>query len=172
MQPTVLVVDDEVEILEGIRRALWKAPYDVEVARGPDEALALMRERQFDIVISDHLMPSMTGLEFLGLVHDRQPDAIRIMLSGHADLDTVIRTINEGEVHRFLRKPCDRTELLVTLHSAWEKLKLERENRRLLALIRTQPHLVAQLEGEAARAPHAGRAHAESDVRPAAPRPR
>lgn len=158
MRPRVLVVDDEVQVLEGIRRALWKAPYDVEVARGPDEALALLRERPFDIVISDHLMPGMTGLEFLGLVHDRHPDVVRIMLSGHADLDTVIRTINEGEVHRFLRKPCDRTELLVALHLAWEKLELERENRRLLTFIRTNPELAAKLEAESARQREAERA--------------
>ena len=69
------------------------------------------------------------------------------MLSGHADAETVIRTINEGEVYRFLTKPCDRTELLVTLHLACEKLELERENRRLLALIRAQPELLVRVEG-------------------------
>ena len=151
MHPKVLIVDDEVEVLEGIRRALWKTPYDVHVARGADEALAMLRDRRFDIVVADHLMPGMTGLAFLGLVHDRQPDAVRIMLSGHADLDTVIRTINEGEVHRFLKKPCERTELLVALHSAWERVELQRENRLLLALIQTQPQLLARLEEERAR---------------------
>lgn len=152
MHPKVLIVDDEAAVLEGLRRALWKTPYDVHVAHGADEALAMLRNHHFDIVVADHLMPGMTGLALLGLVHDRQPDAVRIMLSGHADLDTVIRTINEGEVHRFLKKPCDRTELLVALHSAWERVELQRENRLLLGLIRTQPHLLARLEEERARA--------------------
>ncbi len=90
----------------------------------------------------------MTGLEFLGLVHDRHPEAARIMLTGQASSDTIIRAINEGEIYRFLTKPCDRTELLVTLHLACEKLELERRNRRLLALLRTRPELLARLEEE------------------------
>ena len=147
MRATVLIVDDEPNILEGLRQALRGSHYAVVTARGPVEALGVLQERKVDIVISDHLMPGMTGAELLGLVHDRQPDAVRIMLSGHADAETVIRTINEGEVYRFLSKPCDRTELLVTLHLACEKLELERENRRLLALIRAQPELLARLEG-------------------------
>ncbi len=146
MRATVLIVDDEPNILEGLRQALWKSPYEVLTASGPEEALGVLRERKVDVVISDQLMPGMTGTELLGLVHDRQPDAVRIMLSGHADAETVIRTINEGEVYRFLTKPCDRTELLVTLHLACEKLSLERENRRLLALVRSQPELLASLE--------------------------
>ena len=146
MRATVLIVDDEPNVLEGLERALWKSPYEVVTASGPDEALGVLRGGAVDIVISDHLMPGMTGTEFLGLVHDRQPNVVRIMLSGHADAETVIRTINEGEVYRFLTKPCDRTELLVTLHLACEKLELERENRRLLALVRSRPELLARLE--------------------------
>ena len=152
MRATVLIIDDEPNVLEGLRQALRKSPYSVVTANRPEEALGILLERKMDIVISDHLMPGMTGTELLGLVHDRQPDAIRIMLSGHADAETVIRTINEGEVYRFLTKPCDRTELLVTLHLACEKLELERENRRLLALIRSHPELLAHLE-EARAAP-------------------
>ena len=147
MRANVLIVDDEESVLEGVRLSLRSTPYHVDVARGPDEALELLRRHPFDIVISDHLMPGMTGAELLNLVHDRQPEAIRIMLSGHADTETVIRMINEGEVYRFLTKPCDRTELLVTLHLACEKLALERENRRLLALVRSDPELLARLEG-------------------------
>jgi two-component system, probable response regulator PhcQ len=147
MRATVLIVDDEPNVLEGLRQALRKSPYEVVIASRPEEALGILIERKVDIVISDQLMPGMTGTELLGLVHDRQPDAVRIMLSGHADAETVIRTINEGEVYRFLTKPCDRAELLVTLHLACEKLELERENRRLLALIRSQPELLARLEG-------------------------
>jgi len=146
MHAKVLVVDDEPAVLEGIRLALWKAPYDLELFERPEDALEYLRKRPVDIVISDHLMPGMTGAEFLNLVHDRQPDAVRIMLSGHADTETVIRMINEGEVYRFLTKPCDRTELLVTLHLACEKLELERVNRKLLALVRTDPQLLARLE--------------------------
>jgi two-component system, probable response regulator PhcQ len=148
MSATVLFVDDEQNVLQGMQNALRRSEYVVRTAIGPQQALDLLRHEQVDVVISDQLMPGMSGLEFLGLVHDRQPDAIRIMMTGHIDAETAIRAINEGEIYRFLTKPCDRTELLVTLHLACDKLALERENRRLLALVRTHPELLARLEQE------------------------
>ncbi len=151
MRATILAVDDEQNLLEGLRVALWRSEYDLKLAKDPQEALEILRREPVDIVISDHLMPGMTGLEFLGLVHDRHPNVIRIMLSGHADTGTAIRAINEGEIYRFLTKPCDRSELLVTLHLACEKLALERENRRLLALVRTNPELLARLDADEQR---------------------
>ncbi len=105
-----------------------------------------MKVEPIDVVISDHLMPGMTGLEFLSLVRDRYPHAIRIMLTGHADTSTALKAINEGEIYRFLTKPCDPIELQIALHLACEKLQLERENRRLRAIVSTDPHLAAKLE--------------------------
>jgi len=148
MRATVLVVDDEQDVLDGIRRALWRSDYAVETACGPEAAFDVLRQKTVDIVISDHLMPGMSGLEFLAIVRDRQPDTVRIMLTGHADTVSAIRAINEGELYRFLLKPCDRTELLVALHLACEKAELERENRRLLSLVRTDPELLARFERE------------------------
>ncbi len=143
---TVLIVDDEPGVLEGIRLALWKSDYALLSANGPSEALELLQHEKVDVIVSDHLMPGMTGLEFLKLARDRQPNCVRIMLTGHADMETAIKAINQGELYRFLTKPCDRTELLVTLHLACEKLELERQNRRLLALIRTHPDLAESLQ--------------------------
>ncbi len=73
------------------------------------------------------------------------------MLTGHADTETAIQAINRGEVYRFLHKPCDRDELRVTVHLALEQRELERENRRLLAVIRTDPALERKLEEARAR---------------------
>jgi DNA-binding NtrC family response regulator len=101
-----------------------------------------------DVVISDHLMPNMTGLEFLKIVHDRCPDSLRIMLTGHADMQTAIDAINHGEIYRFLTKPWDDTELKVTLHLAFEQLELERQNRKLLAMVRRQHDLIKSLEAQ------------------------
>jgi len=146
----ILFVDDDEALLEGLARTLRKLDYQLEFACGPAEALQLLASRPVDVVISDHLMPGMTGIEFLTLVHDRFPDTVRIMLTGHAETDLTIRAINHGEIYRFLTKPCDPVELQVTLHLACEKLALERENRRLLALVRSHPELAARLEAEAA----------------------
>ena len=144
--PRILVVDDEVSVREGLGRSLHGTGYEVIFADGPESALTILRDEPVDVVVSDHLMPGMTGLEFLKVVRDRHPDTVRIMLTGHADLETVVEAINQGEIYRFLHKPCDRTTLRVTLHLALEKLELERENRRLLALIRTQPELAQRIE--------------------------
>jgi DNA-binding NtrC family response regulator len=101
-----------------------------------------------DIVVSDHQMPEMTGLEFLSLVRDRHPHVVRIMLTGHADVRMALQAINDGELYRFLEKPCSPTELRVTIHLARERLELERENRHLLDLVRSSPELMARVRLE------------------------
>ena len=145
---TVLIVDDDENVRNGLGHALWKTEYKLCFAADPESALDLLRTERVDIVLSDHLMPGMSGLDFLKIVRDRYPDTIRIILTGHADLETAVNSINQGEIYRFLLKPCERAELLVTLHLACDKLELERENRHLLALVRSQPDLLAKLEAE------------------------
>jgi DNA-binding NtrC family response regulator len=145
-QPTILVVDDEPGVREGLTLSLRPGGYRVLEAGSGEEALSLLRAEPVDVVVSDHVMPGMTGLELLARIRDRFPDTARIMLTGHADLATAVRAINEGEIYRFLSKPCDRMELQVTVHLALERLELERENRRLLAVVRSRPELAAELE--------------------------
>ncbi len=152
MHAKVIFIDDEPNVLEGLKQSLRRTDYTVLTAQGPDEALALLQREPVDVVVCDYLMPGMSGLELLGLIRDRMPDAMRIVLTGHADTAAAVRAINEGEIYRFLVKPCDRTELLVTLHLACERLAVERENRLLLSLVRTRPELMAQFEE--ARAAH------------------
>jgi DNA-binding NtrC family response regulator len=145
MPATILIVDDEQAVLDGLARSLRRPEYVVLSAASPDAAVELLRQNAVDVVISDHLMPGMTGIEFLKLVRDRYPDTVRIMLTGHADTETAVKAINQGEIYRFLSKPCPAVELQVTVHLALEQLALSRENRRLLAIIRTRPELEALL---------------------------
>ena len=111
------------------------------------------------MVISDHLMPNMTGLEFLKIVRERFPDMVRLMLTGHADMQTAIDAINQGNIYRFLTKPWDDTELKVTLFLAFEQLDLERENRKLLSMVRRQYDVIKSLERE-----HPGLGHVVRDA--------
>ena len=143
--PTILLVDDEPAVREGLRLTLRPAGYRILEAGSGEQALAVLQAEPVDLIVSDHLMPGMTGLQLLAHVRDRFPDTARIMLTGHADLDTAVRAINEGEIYRFLSKPCDRLELQVTVHLALERLELERENRRLLAVVRSRPELASEL---------------------------
>ena len=144
----IMIVDDEENVCNALRRSLRKEGYELAFANQPAQALEMLRAQPADLVISDHLMPNMTGLDFLKLVRDRHPDCMRFMLTGHADMQTAINAINHGEIYRFLTKPWDDVELKVTLHLAFEQLDLERENRRLLATVRRQHDLIKAMEKE------------------------
>ncbi len=142
----ILVVDDEINICNALRRSLRKEGYEILVANEPAQGLQILKTEKVDLVLSDHLMPNMTGLEFLGIVRDRYPNTVRILLTGHADMETAIKAINDGQVYRFLTKPWDDLELKVTLYLAFEHLDLEREHRRLLATVRRQADQIKDLE--------------------------
>lgn len=152
---TILLVDDEASVRAGLSRALHDPAYRILEAASPADALLLMAQEPVDVVLTDHLMPGMTGLEFLKVVRERFPDTNRIMLTGHADMDVAVKAIQEGEIYRFLSKPCDQTELRVTVHLALEQLALTREHRRLLEVVSTNPELARALE-EARRAARRG----------------
>ena len=138
MEPTartVLLVDDEGNVLSALQRTLRREKYTLLIASEPAEALAILRAGQVDVVVSDHLMPNMSGLDFLKEVRALHPDVVRIMLTGHAEVATAMEAINEGEIYRFLTKPWDDAELKVALHLAFDKLALERSNRQLQAAV-------------------------------------
>lgn len=142
----ILIVDDEENVLNALRRVLRREGYEVFTASDPASALEFLAKNRVDMVISDHLMPKMTGLQFLKIVRNRHPDTVRMMLTGHADMQTAIDAINQGEIYRFLTKPWDDVELKVTIHLAFEQLDLERENRKLLAMVRRQHDLIKAIE--------------------------
>lgn len=155
----ILIVDDEENIRNALRRALRKEGYEIFSGAEPAEGLELLKKQEVDMVISDHLMPNMTGLEFLKIVRERHPDVIRLMLTGHADMQTAIDAINQGNIYRFLTKPWDDVDLKVTLSIAFEQLELERENRKLLAMVRRQYDVIKALEAE-----HPGIGHVVRDA--------
>jgi two-component system, probable response regulator PhcQ len=142
---TVLLVDDEENILSALQRTLRPENYTLLTATEPAQAIDFLKEGRVDVVLSDHLMPNMTGLDFLKEVRALYPDVVRIMLTGHAEVSVAVEAINEGEIYRFLTKPWDDAELKVALHLAFDKLALERSNRRLLAAVHHQRALLAQL---------------------------
>lgn len=143
---TILIVDDEENIRNALQRALRKENYRFFQAGDPDEAFEVLRQSKVDLIVSDHMMPKMTGLDFIKRVRMQYPGIVRVMLTGHADTDMVISAINDGEIYRFLTKPWDDFELKMLLRNAFEKLELERENRLLLATVRKQSDVLLKLE--------------------------
>lgn len=112
----VLVVDDELEVAKSLRRLLKREGWEVEIAASGPEGLERLQAFQPDIVVSDFRMPGMSGAEFLAEVKRRAPLTVRIILSGHAELEAVLASVNSGEVCRFLTKPWE-DEALVALLS-------------------------------------------------------
>ena len=107
----VLCVDDEPNILRSLRWLLQKE-FDVEVASSGQDGLAMLRKSDYDVVVSDQRMPGMMGSEFLREVRKLSPGSMRILLTGYSDMQAILRSVNEGEVFRFINKPWVAQELL------------------------------------------------------------
>jgi two-component system probable response regulator PhcQ len=144
----VLFVDDDANVLSTLRRALRKEPYRLLFAPGPDEALEILGEEAVDVVVSDYLMHNMDGLSFLQMVKNHYPQILRILLTGHADLQVAIKAINEGEVSRIITKPWRDFDLRVTLRQIFEFLSLRRENQLLQDAVKRQREFLEKLEAE------------------------
>lgn len=125
----ILLVDDEQNVLNALRREL-KDHYEIETFDSPAAALRHCRDNAFDLVISDYKMPEMNGLEFLKQFGQMQPDASRLVLSGEADIDALIRTINETHIYRFVAKPWEKADLLSNIQQALAYREVILENRR------------------------------------------
>ena len=144
---TILAVDDDESIRESLRRLLSTDGYQVLTAESGEEGLEILRASpDVQLVISDHNMPGMSGVDFLKLVRSRHPAVMRVMLTADPDPETVVRSINEGEVYRFIRKPWDNAMLREMLYFAFETLLLEDEKRRLLEVVRRQREALRGLD--------------------------
>lgn len=131
---SLLCVDDEPNILSSLRRLFRPAGYKILLANSGAEALEILERESIDLVISDMRMPAMDGAAFLAIVRERWPEAIRILLTGYADMDSTIAAINRGEIFRYISKPWDDNDVLLVIKSALERKELEREKARLEAL--------------------------------------
>jgi len=116
-KPQILFVDDEQRVLNSMR-IMFRRHYDLHLAANGREALQIIKARDIDVIVADHRMPQMTGVEVLTKVRELSPRTVRILLTGYADLDAVEGSINEGEVFRFLTKPCPPDQLRETLNLA------------------------------------------------------
>ena len=131
MAEKILLVDDEPNVLDGYRRTLGRE-FTLETAVGGQEALALMEKAPYAVVVSDMRMPGMDGVQLLSRVKTQSPDTIRVMLTGHADMETAINAINEGSIFRFLNKPATKDMMAKTLTSALVQYRLVTAEKQLL----------------------------------------
>jgi response regulator RpfG family c-di-GMP phosphodiesterase len=135
---TLLCVDDEPNILSALRRSLRTEHWRVLTANSGTEALETLAHENVDLVISDMRMPEMDGAQLLEQVSQRWPASIRILLTGHADMNATVAAINRGRIFRYLNKPWDDEELRATVRQGLDLLALEREKQRLEVLTQQQ----------------------------------
>lgn len=148
MTHKILVVDDEPHVTEALKRMLHREPYVVLTANYANEALQILAREPISVVITDEKMPGMQGAEFLAMVYRHFPDTVRIMLTGHANLDLAMRAINEGQIYRFFVKPCNDDEIRHTVRQAIQQKELADKSRQLLQKVKQQDSVLQRLEKE------------------------
>lgn len=127
-KPNLLVVDDESDSVDALER-LFRKKFKVFKATSGIDALKVVKKEPLSIIISDQRMPKMTGVEFLKESIELQPEAIRILLTGYTDVESVIGSINSGEVYKYVTKPWDPVDFSNTIEKAYEKFHLRQELR-------------------------------------------
>jgi len=131
-KPVILCVDDERNVIEGLKLNLSKQ-YTVLTGVSGREGLDILAKRDdVAVVVSDMRMPEMDGAEFLAEVRRRAPDVVRTLLTGYSDIDAAIRAVNEGQVFRFLMKPCSPEHLIATIAAGVQQYRLITAEREVL----------------------------------------
>ena len=130
-QQTLLLVDDEDNIVAALRRLLRSEAWLVLSATSAEQALQLMARHEVDVILSDQRMPGMTGVELLRRAKQLYPDTIRLVLSGYTELQSITDAINEGAIYKFLAKPWDDEQLRAHLRDAFALKEMADQNRRL-----------------------------------------
>lgn len=128
---TILLVDDEANITNALKRTLRRDGYNILTAHSGAEGLDLLTANEVGVIISDQRMPQMTGVDFLRKVKALYPKTFRIVLSGYTELESVTSAINEGAIYKFLTKPWDDEQLRNNIREAFQHYEMEQENFRL-----------------------------------------
>ncbi|MCK6489060.1 MAG: response regulator [Planctomycetes bacterium] len=146
MDQTVLFVDDDAALLDGLRRALHRERFHMFTAGSAVEAMDLLEKQRVDVIVSDDHMPGVSGSDFLAQVRLLYPGVIRMMLTGKASLDSAMQAINEGHIFRYLVKPCAVEELVQAVNQGLGQKRLMDRCRQALLLIRRQSALIEHLK--------------------------
>jgi len=133
MNEKILFVDDDANLLAGCERNL-RRQFQLETAEGGETALEKIAERgPYAVVVADRQMPGMDGIQLLSRVREQAPDTVRIMLTGNADLESAIKVVNEGNIFRFLTKPCPLDVLAKAVEDARAQYRLVMAEKELLS---------------------------------------
>jgi len=141
IKPAVLFVDDEVNNLNSFK-ASFRRDFDIHLAGSPEEGRKVLGEIPIEVIITDQRMPQETGVEFLESIIPLYPEAMRILLTGYADIQAVIDAVNKGKIYHYVSKPWDETQLRSLINNATEIYRLRQQNNQLTKdLIRVNDQL-------------------------------
>jgi DNA-binding NtrC family response regulator len=133
-QPVVMIVDDEEMVITSVRAFLsLETDYDIHGFTDPEEAARFMETHPVDVVVSDYLMPKLNGIQLLAKAKQLQPEAARVLLTGHADKQSAIQAINDVGLFQYLEKPWANSQLLLVIQSAIERTQLFRSLREKIS---------------------------------------
>ncbi len=137
----VLYVDDERSNLTAFK-ASFRRNYNIFTSENISDALAILKENEIQIILTDQRMPEMTGVEFLQSIIPKYPEPIRILVTGYSDIQAVIDAINKGQIYKYISKPWNNDYLKVAIDKANEVYSLRKENKELTtSLLRANQQL-------------------------------
>ncbi len=151
MTSKVLFVDDEPKVTRAMKNTLRKEKYEILSAESAQEALGILERQAVDIVVTDEQMPGMSGTDFLVLIKNKYPNTFRILLTGQAGPEAALKAINEANVYRFLLKPCNGLDLLITIRRALEYKTILKKTGHLVQAGDYQYRLLQKLANEHGR---------------------
>jgi DNA-binding NtrC family response regulator len=129
-EANILLIDDESSVIRALRRVFHQEEYNLLSAEDPEEALTLIQKNEIDLIICDHQMPGMSGIELLMHAKRITPDAIRILITGSNDINVAISAINEGSIYYYIAKPWKNEEVrrVVKEALAWKQEQKEQND--------------------------------------------
>jgi response regulator RpfG family c-di-GMP phosphodiesterase len=145
---TILCVDDEVNILNALKRLLRREDYTLLTASSGNEGLELLAVNDVHLVLSDQRMPGMSGTEFLAEIKEKYPDIIRIILTGYTEVDTITESINRGHIYKFFLKPWNDENLKLEIRKALDQYDLIKANERLTRTVMEQNLILKRMNDE------------------------
>ncbi|SHI27742.1 LytTR family transcriptional regulator DNA-binding domain-containing protein [Desulfosporosinus lacus] len=130
LEANILLIDDEASVIRALRRVFQQEAYNLLSAENPEDALTLIQKNEIDLIICDHQMPGMSGIELLTHAKRISPDTIRILITGSNDINVAISAINEGSIYYYIAKPWENEEVKTVVKKAltWKQEQKEKEN--------------------------------------------
>lgn len=152
-QPEVVLVDDEDMVITSVRAFLsLETDYTIHGFTRPADAIKHLETNPADVVISDYLMPQINGIQLLLKAKELQPEAARILLTGHADKHSAIQAINDVGLYHYLEKPWDNSQLLMIVKSAIERTELLRKLQKMVSELDNAHDSLKDIQGRLIKA--------------------